>query len=60
MNIDKTLSGVRSTFSCQVLGIPAPFPAEHYQSLEIAFSNVGQHYLKVDLLRAKFCNDIAS
>jgi hypothetical protein len=33
--------------------------AEHYQSLEIALTNVGQHYLKVDLFHIEFCNDVA-
>jgi hypothetical protein len=33
--------------------------AEHYQSLEIALTNVGQDYLKVYLFLIEFCNDVA-
>jgi wobble nucleotide-excising tRNase len=32
-----------------MLGLPAVFGAEHYPSLEIVLTNVGEHYLKVDL-----------
>jgi hypothetical protein len=39
---------------------PILFGAEHYQSLEIVLSNVGQHYLKVDLFHIEFCTDVAS
>jgi hypothetical protein len=35
------------------------FRAEHYQSLETALTNVGQHYLKVNLFHIEFCNDVA-
>jgi hypothetical protein len=36
-----------------------PLGAEHYQSLETALTDVGQHYLKVDVFQIQFCNDIA-
>jgi hypothetical protein len=32
---------------------------EHNQSLEIALTNVGLPYLKVDLFHIEFCNDVA-
>jgi hypothetical protein len=35
------------------------FVVEQYQSLEIALTNVGEHYLKVDLLHSEFCKDVA-
>jgi hypothetical protein len=38
---------------------PLRFGAEHFQSLEIASTNVGQHYRNVDLFHIEFCNDVA-
>jgi hypothetical protein len=38
---------------------PLLLGAEHYQSLEISLTDVGQHYLKVELFHIEFCNDIA-
>jgi hypothetical protein len=38
---------------------PLLFGAEHYESLEIALTNVGQHYLKVDVSHVDFCNGVA-
>jgi hypothetical protein len=38
---------------------PLLFGVEHYQSLEIALTNVGYHYLKMDLFHTEFCNDVA-
>jgi hypothetical protein len=35
------------------------FGTEHYESLEIALTNVGLHYLKTDLFHIDFCNDVA-
>jgi hypothetical protein len=32
---------------------------EHYQSLEIASTNVGEHYLKADPFHIEFYNDTA-
>jgi hypothetical protein len=45
--------------SCELLGFPLLFGAEHYQPLEIALTNIGEHYLKVDLFHVEFCNDVA-
>jgi hypothetical protein len=38
---------------------PLLFGAEHYRALEIALTNVGQHYLRVTLFHIEFCNDVA-
>jgi hypothetical protein len=38
---------------------PLLFGVEHYESLETALTNVGEHYLKVDLFHIEFCNDAA-
>jgi hypothetical protein len=38
---------------------PLLFAAEHYESLEIALTNIGQNYLKVDLFHIEFCSDDA-
>jgi hypothetical protein len=46
---DQHLPAKRSVF-------PLLFGAEHYQSLEIALTSVGPHYLKVVLLHIEFCN----
>jgi hypothetical protein len=37
---------------------PFLFGAEHYQSLEIALTNVGQHYLKLDVFHIESCKDV--
>jgi hypothetical protein len=47
----------RKRFLDSISIFPLLFGAEHYQSLEIAATNVGQHYLKLDLLHIEFCRD---
>jgi hypothetical protein len=36
---------------------PLLFGAEHYQSLEIALTNVIWYYVNVDLFHTRFCNE---
>jgi hypothetical protein len=56
VGFEKTLPGFDQRLPAKCSVFPLLFGAEHYQSLETALINFGQHYLKVDL---EFCNDVA-
>jgi hypothetical protein len=59
VGFEKTLPGFDQHLPAKCSVFPLIFCAEHYQSLEIALTNVGWHYLKVDLFHIEFCNDAA-
>jgi hypothetical protein len=58
-NINVQASWIRSTSSCEVPIFLLLLGAEHYQSLDIALTNVGWIYLKMDHFHIDFCNDVA-
>jgi hypothetical protein len=49
VGFEKTLPGFDQHFPVTCSVCQSLFGAEHYQSLEIALTNIGWHYLKVDL-----------
>jgi hypothetical protein len=55
----KMLPGLNQHLPVKCSVSPLFFGAEHYQSLKTALTNVGEHYLKVDLFHIEFCNDAA-
>jgi hypothetical protein len=55
---EKTLPKFNQHFPAKCSVFPLLFSAEHYQSLEIALTNVSYHHLKVDLFHIEFCNDV--
>jgi hypothetical protein len=60
VGFEKTLPGFGQHFPAKCSVFPLIFgAAEHCQSLEIALTDVGQHYLKVDRFHLEFCNDDA-
>jgi hypothetical protein len=57
VGFEKTLPGFEQHPPVKCSVFPPLFGAERYQSFEFAFTNVGYHYLKVDLFHIEFCND---
>jgi hypothetical protein len=58
VGFEKKLSGFDQLLAkCSVFKFL--FGAEHCQSLEIALTNFGLHYLKVDLSHIEFYKDVA-
>jgi hypothetical protein len=58
VGFEKTLPGF-DHLPAKYSVFPLLFGAEHYQCLEIALTNVGDHSLNVDLLHIEFFNDAA-
>jgi hypothetical protein len=59
VGFEKTVSGFDQHLPAKCSVFSLLFGAEHYQSVEIALTNVGQHYLKLELFHIEFCNDVA-
>jgi hypothetical protein len=59
MGFEKMFPGFDQQLPAKCSVFPFLFGAEHYQSIEIASTNLGWHYLNVDLFRIEFCNDVA-
>jgi hypothetical protein len=59
VGFEKTLPGFDQHLPAKCSVFPLLVDAEHYQSLEIALTNVGYHFLKVDLFHIVFCKEVA-
>jgi hypothetical protein len=59
VGFEKMLPGFDQHLPAKCSVLPLLFGAEHYQSLEIALTDVGYHYLNVDLFLIEFCDDVA-
>jgi hypothetical protein len=59
VGFEKTLPGFAQHLPAKCSVFPLLVGAEHYQSLVIALTDVGQLYLKADLFHIEFCNDVA-
>lgn len=55
----QNFSWIRSTLSCEVLGLSAPVLCGTLPLLETTLTNVGQQNLKVDLFHTRSCNYVA-
>jgi hypothetical protein len=59
MSLKETLPGFDQHLPSKRSVFPLFFGAEHYQSLEIVLTDVGQHYLEMDLFNIELSNDVA-